>query len=72
MKSILAENMEDFKQLAEMLAQDPDRAPPKRCVDVCLVPDRFMFSPSFFCCARVQQVDGEVTGDLPFTDPSPC
>lgn len=29
-RSILAENMEDFKQLAEMLAQEPGRAPPRR------------------------------------------
>jgi hypothetical protein len=30
LKSIFAENMEDFKQLAEMLAQEPGNAPPRR------------------------------------------
>eukprot|EP00967_Tisochrysis_lutea_P004293 scaffold5056_cov39-Tisochrysis_lutea.AAC.2 len=31
LKSIFAENMEDFKQLAEMLAREPGNAPPRRC-----------------------------------------
>jgi len=33
LKSIFAENMEDFKQLAEMLAREPGNAPPRRTAE---------------------------------------
>jgi len=47
LKKIFAENMEDFKQLAEMLAQDPANAPPRRRVakaTTIRLPTGFQFS----------------------------